>query len=168
MTIRKCMLGVSDFLRLHRAHDRNVSSCYGFAFPKLPGKQPNKQCVVKVEVSWENLRFQCSLTPFEHILEAREAIVEELKKAKRNAPSPGSPPKDKEKYVIRHSDKDLKIFGEEAVQVTSSGAILTRCGDKFFKFPVGQAEDMALLALPSLPHSISPQYTYVISPTRYF
>ena len=116
-TIRKCLLGVSDLLRLHRAHDRNVSRCCGFAFPKLPGKQPNKQCVVKVEVSWENLHFQCSLTPFEHSLEARAAIMEELEKAKRNAPSPGSPLKEKEKYVIRLAEKDLKIFGEGTVQV---------------------------------------------------
>ena len=169
-TIRKCMLGVSDLLRLHRAHDRNALRCCGFAFPKLPGRQPNKQCVVKVEVRWENLHFRCSLTPFEHILEAREAIMEELEKAKRNAPSPGSPLKDKEEYVIRLSDEDLKIFEEGTMQVKSFGAIMTRCGDKFFKCPVRQADDTALLSLPphQLPHSIFLQCTNVIGATRYF
>ena len=78
------MLGVSDLLHLHWAHDRNVLRCCRFAFPKLPGKQ---QCVVKVEVRWENLHFRCSLTQFEHILEAREAIVEELERFDSTEPS---------------------------------------------------------------------------------
>ena len=77
-SIIKCMLGVID-LRLHRAHDRDVSRCCarGFVFPKLPGVKSNKQCVVMVEVKWENLNFLCSFTAFLNIESAQYAIASE-------------------------------------------------------------------------------------------
>ena len=90
-SINKCMLGVIDLLRLHRAHDRDVSRCCGFVFPKLPGVKSNKQCVVNVEVKWENLNFLCSFTAFLNIESAQYAIASELSKAIKNSPRPGSP-----------------------------------------------------------------------------
>ena len=99
-SINKCVLGVIDLLRLHRAHDRDVSRCCGFVFPKLPGvKLKNKQCVVMVQVKWENLTFLCSFISFRDISSAEYAIATELSKAIKKSPRPGSPLKEMEKYM---------------------------------------------------------------------
>ena len=159
-SINKCMLGVIDLLRLHRAHSRDVSRCCGFVFPKLPGvKSTNKQCVVMVEVKWENLKFLCSFIPFTNIKSAQYIIASELSKAIKHSPRPGSPLNEMEKYVIRLSSKDLEIFGKGTMQVPSRRSILTRCDNRFFKHPV-QLSELHTLKDVILPHSIELKVKY--------
>ena len=86
-TIRKCILGVIDQLRLYRTFSENTAECSGFVFPKLTVLQ----CVVKVTVTWEKTIFSYSLTCIEEPLAVRKAVVEELQKAKTIAPSPNLP-----------------------------------------------------------------------------
>ena len=161
ITIKKCMLGVMDLLRLHRAHDRDVSRCCGFVFPNLPGERSsNNQCVVKVEVKWENLKFLFIFTPFKDISSAECAISDELRNAIKHSPRPGSPLNELQEYVIHLSDKDLEMFGEGTMHVPSRRSILIRSKDNFFKHPVNSTEQIVLLDIAltqskkHLPHLI--------------
>ena len=59
-----CIIVATDLLRLRRMYDINVNQIIGFAFPKLPepsNDSSNQQCVVKVVVSWLDLRFKYSV-----------------------------------------------------------------------------------------------------------
>ncbi len=54
-TIEKCIMSVMEQLRLYRLYRPDIDTCTGFAFPKLPTSQKeNKQCVVKVQVTWKD------------------------------------------------------------------------------------------------------------------
>ena len=68
-TIRKCILGAIDQLRLYRTFSENTAECSGFVFPKLTVLQ----CVVKVTVTWEKTIFSYSLTCIEEPLAVRKA-----------------------------------------------------------------------------------------------
>ena len=74
-TINKCVISLIEQLRLYRSKDSNVHTYTVFAFPKLPtqwfdkkGNQvitDNRWGVVKVKVTWTNLRFDYELTCLE-------------------------------------------------------------------------------------------------------
>ena len=157
-TIRKCILGVIDQLRLYRTFSENTAECSGFVFPKLTVLQ----CVVKVTVTWEKNVFSYSLTCIEEPQEVRKAVVEELQKAKTRAPSPNLP--QRTEYLVQLSEEDLHMFGgSTAVQVASKRSILVKCDRHYFKMPAYNSEATTLgrVSTQQIPHSIRIEPSFI-------
>ena len=81
-TIRKCAISVIDQLHLHRMAKPNITSCIGFAFPKLPQNDTHsyKQSVVQVKISWDmkKLCFIYDLQPLV-LAEVKTALEQALR-----------------------------------------------------------------------------------------
>ena len=138
-TIRKCIIGVSDQLRLYRMYDCNYSSLTAFAFPKLPlPASNNRQCVIQVEVALKGLRFEYFLTPLKKI-EVRNAVLKVL----QNIKLPSGLERDiaLSRYPFRLTEKELKTFpGGSVSQVPSARSILLKSEKHFFKHPLSIQE----------------------------
>ena len=78
-TLRKALICATDLLRLRRMYsDKNKITA--FCFPKLRTKngemiKENKQCVVKLEITWKEFMFQYCMTPIGKIEEVEENII---------------------------------------------------------------------------------------------
>ena len=118
-TINKYVISVVEQLCMYRSNDSNVHAYTGFAFPKLPtlgfdkkGNQvinDNRQCVVKVKVTWRNLRFDYELTCLE-----KEAVPRVVPDAVESAPSVLKASSGSTEFVVALSREDLGLFGVEA------------------------------------------------------
>ena len=107
-----------------------------FSFPKLPkphSERSHKQCVTKVNITWEDLVFRFSLTPLrlEQVVPAIKEVLHGLCSVVGSShPSPSSA-----RVPMRLSDSELGIFGNGAIQCNSNASILVDVGVFIYKIP---------------------------------
>ena len=126
-TIKKCLTGVVDLLRVYRSYDTSRTQSVGYAFPKLD----SNQCVVRVLVTWTNLSFRYALT----LLETPEDVREDLERL-TSLSMPHADTVQQCAFVIRLSSSDLREFGNGAEQEPSQSSILVHNTDNYYyKYP---------------------------------
>ena len=101
-----------------------------------------KQCVVKVQLSWEGVRFSCSLTPISTIEEIKHHVNLTFEAFPRMIPATHSPCK--ERFVMRLSSEDLRSFGEGSIQEPARNSILVRNETWVYNKPVWLNDDLRL------------------------
>jgi len=127
-------MSVVEQLRLYRSYDTDITSCTGFAFPKC-GTQ--KQCVVKVQVTWVDLHFSFALTCIRS-----EDVRRSICDAASGQRAPKSLSDQQCEFVIALSPADLTHFGQSAIQSRSQSAILVeeRNTQMWYKCPINKNE----------------------------
>ena len=137
-TIRKSIVTGLDLLRLRRTFSNDTTALTTFAFPNLK----EKQCVVKVQLRWENLFFKCFLTPIYTIEEIEKHLLCTFSSFPSVIPPTQSPCK--EKFVLRLSDVEL---GEGSSQEPSHSAIIVRNQTWAHKKPFWYEDEARLQAV---------------------
>ena len=103
----------------------NITSCIGFAFPKLPQNDTHsyKQSVVQVKITWD-MKKLCFIYDLQPLVLAE--VKTALEQALRMNESQRLEYQDdmNEMYVAWLSTEDMKVFGDEATQVPSKSSIL--------------------------------------------
>ena len=142
-TIRKAIVTGLDLLRLRRTHSSDTTALTTFAFPNLKVKQ----CVVKVQLRWENFSFKCYLTPINTV----EEIAEHLSRTFNSFPSllsthhsPGQ-----EKFVMHLSAMELGFFGEGSSQEPAKNSIIVRNKTWVYKKPFWYEDESRLQNMSS-------------------
>jgi len=125
-TLRKALITATDLLRLCRMYS-DTQNITAFCFPKLKTKlrdnpiKENKQCVVKLDITWQNFDFQYRLTPIE-IHEVKEHIIQVF-----NGFMALTGPEQISKVVMRLSIAELDYlghrFGGQFTQMSSKNAM---------------------------------------------
>ncbi len=125
-TIEKCIMSVMEQLRLYRSYSPDIDTCTGFAFPKLPtSRQENKQCVVKVQVTWKDLNFVYDLTTI-----PKEHVARTLSDTALAVHPPSTATQPCSEFVVTLSQGDLdKYFKGGANQERSRSAIIVDVGN---------------------------------------
>lgn len=133
-TIEKCIMSVVEQLRLYRSYDTDITSCTGFAFPKCGTE---KQCVVKVQVTWVDLYFSFALTCIRS-----EDVHQSIRDAVSGQRAPRSLSDQQCEFVVALSPADLTHFGQSAIQIRSTSAILVeeRNTQMWYKCPINENE----------------------------
>ena len=134
-TIRKCLIGTTDQLRLRTMYNPEARRVTGFCFPKLPTQSnlPGKKgCVVEVEVCWEDWAFQYRLTPLTNPKQVKEEII----KAVNGLQALGCDCVGRHNIVLQLSQHQLQRFSENTHQVLSENSILIQISNAMYKLPL--------------------------------
>ena len=160
-TIKKCIIGLVNQLRLYRATNPDIRSCIGFCFPKLPSTSAscNKQSVVQVKVTWENLVFIYELES----LRSENVGTALTTSIKTNASEIHELQFLSEDFLVRLSTSDLGNFGVGAVQVPSKSAILVHTQTHYYKLPLFVNPEIIAFTQVELQHAITPKMERVTS-----
>ena len=135
-TIRKCILGLTDLLRMRTMLNPNEKRMVGFCFPKLPqGARAGKRCVVELEVYWEGFQFVYKLKPLKKTEVAGR--ISEAKVFLRGLQPVNDRNKQSKSFVLQLAGDDLvTYFGEGAIQLESKNSIMIRSKTKAYKIPL--------------------------------
>ena len=140
-TIRKCILGLTDLLRIRTMFNPNEKRMVGFCFPKLPqgARAGKKLCVVELEVYWEGFQFVYKLKPLKtHEVAGR---ISEAKVFLRGLQPINDRNKQSKSFVLQLAGDDLRnYFGEGAIQLESKNSILIHSQTKAYKIPLWENE----------------------------
>ena len=133
-SMRKCILGVIEQLRLYRTANPDISSCIGFTFSKLPSASTDNLQSVIQDTS------DCHMGEFPVLLWVaitgtwKSAGSLESSCSEEYASQMHKYPLEPDKgFLIRLSRKELECFGEEAAQVACQSAILVGSKDYYYK-----------------------------------
>ena len=117
-TERKAVLGAADMIRFLRNSNIMFSGFTSFVFPKIG----SRQCIIKVTVKWQELRFVYSLQRLPDMQEALDAVQDVLKCQMSAVPTL---PEAIEHQLMLLSQDDLNwISSDDPFQVPSSRNII--------------------------------------------
>ena len=168
----------TDLLCLCRMYNVAISAYTAFAFPKLPqsgNNDSNKQCVVEVEVSWNDFTLYYDLTLID-VDKVKDIVLEVLNTWK---PICTSTQPCVEKVVIRLSEACLGKFGNGFIQVPSQRSILVKSSTHMYKSSLEIYEqrslrmvsrDMTILQLQNkdITHVIFPVEEVIMSARMFY
>ena len=152
-TIIKCITLVTDLVRLHRLHGKDVT-CTGFIFPKFG----SKTCVAKVDVKWEQSKFCYNLQFLHDPTCVQSQIVDTVQKAIEVGPGALSVPT-LCMGVINLLPEELAEFG--VTQIKSRTSILLKSETHIYKYPIGSRGIVALFMASTL---LRLEHAIVLSP----
>ncbi len=159
-TERKAVLGAADMLRLLRHTDKNFSVFTSFVFPK----KECPQCVIKVTVKWQNLRFRYALQR----LQDRQQAVGEVQAVLIHQMSavPTLPKEIKPQLMLLSQDELNGLSSDAPVQLPSQRNIVVADAKYIYKV-LCEVESVMNLALLNLFVAGQPKHFVLPCPLRY-
>ena len=145
-TIRKCIIGLTDLLRMRTMLNPNDKKIVGFCFPKLPmkGASGKKLCVVELEVCWEGFKFVYNLKPLKTYEEVEVSICEAIKFLHTLRSCNGRDEQSKS-LVLQLAEDDLQhYFGNGAIQLASKNSIMIHSQTKAYKIPLWKNQEKTM------------------------
>ena len=144
-TILKAILGGVDLVHVRKMFGNDARMTV-FAFPKLPtAKAANRQCVKEITITW---------VPFEFRIELNRVCLEHVPTRLRDALHAHQPPHglpSTRRVPVLLSTEELALFGTDANQLDSSGALLVKTNGHMFKAPLWDDEYMAMHVFSTRP-----------------
>ena len=158
-TERKAVLGAADMLRLLRHTDKNFSVFTSFVFPK----KECPQCVIKVTVKWQNLRFRYALQR----LQDRQQAVGEVQAVLIHQMSavPTLPKEIKPQLMLLSQDELNGLSSDAPVQLPSQRNIVVADAKYIYKV-LCDVESVMNLALLNLFVAGQPKHFVLPCPLR--
>ena len=142
-TIRKAIVTGLDLLRLRRTYTSDTAVTT-FAFPNLKVSQ----CVVKVQLRWEDWCFRCSLTPITVLTDLQRHLMATFTEFPSVITGTYSPCT--EKFVMRLSHGELGRFGVGSIQEPSRTALIVRNATWVYKKPFWHMDEARLDTVAAL------------------
>ncbi len=122
----KTILGAIDALRMLRYNDPSQSEISVFCFPKLEVKQ----CIIKIQVKWNNYRFNTRIWRYRSIEDGISALKLVLREQYR---LPDMPENLDECSLMPLTLAECKYFGGSTIQLKSSTHLIVTNEVKVFK-----------------------------------
>ena len=131
-TIIKCIVLVTDQLRLHRLYENTPKSvtCTGFTFPKIG----SETCVAKIDVTWKNFVFVYNVQFLEDPEEVASSFVKAVQTAMDNKCTCNQ--LQKSMGAINLSSAELTGDFGGCTQFASRESILLGSSSHFYKYPI--------------------------------
>ena len=126
-TERKAVLGAADMLRLLRHTDKNFSVFTSFVFPK----KECPQCVIKVTVKWQQLRFRYALQRLQDIQQAVGEVQDVL--IHQMSAVPTLPKEIKPQLMLLSQDELNGLSSDAPVQLPSQRNIVVADAKYIYK-----------------------------------
>ena len=157
-TERKAVLGAADMLRLLRHTDKNFSVFTSFVFPK----KECPQCVIKVTVKWQQLRFRYALQRLQDIQQAVGEVQDVL--IHQMSAVPTLPKEIKPQLMLLSQDELNGLSSDAPVQLPSQRNIVVADAKYIYKVLCDVESALHLLVLLYVHRGIAGQPKHFVLP----